>query len=78
MFDLITIYSIIHKDGNGIHPRSVKRLIDEGIIIRHPKYNYEMGNLYFEHSPFVLKGHIDSDTKSRNTSEDGFRDFREL
>lgn len=65
VFDLITIYSIIHKDGNGIRPRSVKRLIDEGIIIRHPKYDYEMGSPYFEHSPFVLKGHIDSDTLRR-------------
>ncbi len=65
VFDLITIYSIIHKNGNGIHPRSIKRLIDEGIIIRHPKYEYEMGNPYFEYSPFVLKGHIDSDTLRR-------------
>lgn len=65
VFDLITIYSIIHKDGNGIHPRSVKRLIDEGIILRHPKYKYEMGNPYVEHSPLVLKGYIDSDTLRR-------------
>lgn len=65
VLDLITIYSIIHKNGNGIHPRSINRLIDEGIIIRHPKYEYEMGNPYFEYSPFVLKGHIDSDTLRR-------------
>lgn len=65
VFDLITIYSILHKDGNGIYPRSVKRLLDEGVIIRHPKYEYEMGNPYFEHSSFVLKGYTDSDTLRR-------------
>lgn len=65
VFDLITIYSIIHKNGNGIYPRSVRRLLDEGIITRHPKYEYEMGIPYFENSPFVIKGYIDADTLRR-------------
>lgn len=64
-FDLITLYSIIHKNGGGIHERSVKRLLEEGIIVRHPKYGFEMGNLYFEHSHFVIKGLVDADTLRR-------------
>lgn len=64
-FDLITIYSIIYKDGNGIYDRSIRRLLDEGIIVRHPKYGFEMGNLYFEHNPFVLRGLVDADTMRR-------------
>lgn len=64
-FDLITIYSILHRDGNGIYERSVKRLLNEGIIIQHPKYGLEMGNAYFEQSPLVLKGLVDADTLRR-------------
>lgn len=64
-FDLITIYSIIHKNGEGIYERSVKRLVDEEIIVRHPKYEFEMGNSYFEQSPFVIKGLIDAETLRR-------------
>lgn len=65
VFDLITIYSIIHKDGSGIYDRSVNRLLAEGLIIRHPKYEYEMGNSYFEYNPSVVKGLVDSDTFRR-------------
>lgn len=64
-FDLITIYSIIHKKGSGIYERSVKRLLEEGIIVHHPKYEFEMGNSYFEQSPFVLKGIVDAETLRR-------------
>jgi len=64
-FDLITLYSIIHKNGGGIYERSIKRLLEEGIIVRHPKFEFEMGNPYFEHSPFVLKGFVDADTLRR-------------
>ncbi len=65
VFDLITIYSIIHKDGSGIYDRSVNRHLAEGLIIRHPKYEYEMGNSYFEYNPSVVKGLVDSDTFRR-------------
>lgn len=65
VFDLITIYSIIHKDGSGIYDRSVNRLLAEGLIICHPKYEYEMGNSYFEYNPSVVKGLVDSDTFRR-------------
>lgn len=65
VFDLITIYSIIHKNGGGIYERSIMRLLEEGIIVRHPKYEFEMGNSYFEQSPFVLKGLVDADTLRR-------------
>ncbi len=64
-FDLITIYSIIHKDGAGVDERSVERLLKRGILIRHPKYGYEMGNAYFECHPFVLRGYVDADTMRR-------------
>lgn len=64
-FDLITIYSIIHKNGGGIYERSIKRLLEEGIIVHHPKFEFEMGNPYFEQSPFVLKGLVDADTLRR-------------
>lgn len=64
-FDLITIYSIIHKNGGGIYKRSIMRLLEEGIIVRHPKFEFEMGNSYFEQSPFVLKGLVDADTLRR-------------
>lgn len=65
VFDLITIYSVITKDGMRINERSLKKLLQEGIIVRHPKYSYEMGNPYFEFNPFVLKGLVDADTLRR-------------
>lgn len=65
VFDLITIYSIIRKDGTGIFDRSIQRLVEEGIIVNHPVYGYQMGNQFFEHHPKVLKNLVDSDTLRR-------------
>ena len=65
VFDLITIYSIVHRDGNNIYDRSLKRLIDEQIIIKHPIYGYIMGNGYFEYHPLVLSNHVDAETARR-------------
>ena len=64
-FDLITIYSIINRNSSGIYERSIKRLLGEGIILRHPKYEYVMGNSYFEQNLFVQKRLIDADTLRR-------------
>lgn len=64
-FDLITIYSIVNRRGEGIYSRSVHRLLEEGLIIKHSKYGYMMGNLYFEHNPLVAKGYVDADTLRR-------------
>lgn len=64
-FDLITVYSIINRNSSGIYERSIKRLLGEGIILRHPKYEYVMGNSYFEQNIFVLKRLIDADSLRR-------------
>ena len=65
VFDLITIYSILRKDGNNIYERSLNRLLDEGIIIKHPVYGYIMGNGYFEYHRFVIGKQVDADTMRR-------------
>lgn len=64
-FDLLTIYSILNKDGSRVYERSLKRLLKEGIILKHPLFGYIMGNGYFEYNTFVLRGHVDADTMRR-------------
>lgn len=65
IFDLMTIYSILKKDGSGIFERSLNRLMQENIIYKHPTLGYQMGNIFFEHHPKVKKGLVDSDTMRR-------------
>ena len=64
-FDLLTIYSILNKDGSRVYERSLERLLKEGIILKHPVFGYIMGNGYFEYNTFVLRGHVDADTMRR-------------
>lgn len=65
VFDLLTIYSIIRREGTYIYDRSISRLTKDGIVINHPKYGYIMGDIYFEKHPLVENGSVDSNTCRR-------------
>lgn len=65
VFDLLTIYSIVRREGSYIHERSISRLTKYGIVINHPKYGYIMGDIYFEKHPLVENGCVDSNTCRR-------------
>ena len=65
VFDLITLYSILRREGGNIYERSVRRLLDEGLILNHDTYGYIMGNGYFAHSPAVVANAVDADTYRR-------------
>lgn len=65
VFDLMTIYSVVHRNDSYIYERSAARLINEGLVIEHPKYGYIMSDIYFEKHPFVENGSVDSNTCRR-------------
>lgn len=65
VFDLLTIYAITKREGANIQQRSIKRLVNDGIVINHPVYGYIMGDIYFEKHPLVEKGSVDSNTCRR-------------
>ena len=65
VFDLLTIYSIVRREGTFINERSIARLTKEGIVINHPKYGYIMSDIYFEKHPLVENGSVDSNTCRR-------------
>ena len=65
VFDLLTIHSIVRREGTFINERSIARLTKEGIVINHPKYGYIMGDIYFEKHPLVENGSVDSNTCRR-------------
>lgn len=65
VFDLLTIYSIVRREGSYIHERSISRLTKDGIVINHPQYGYIMGDIYFEKHPLVENGSVDSNTCRR-------------
>ncbi len=65
VFDLLTIYSIVRREGTYINERSISRLTKEGIVINHPKYGYIMGDIYFGKHPLVENGSVDSNTCRR-------------
>lgn len=65
VFDLLTIYSIVRREGTFINERSIARLTKEGIVINHPKYGYIMGDIYFEKHPLVENRSVDSNTCRR-------------
>ena len=65
VFDLLTIYSIVRREGTYINERSIAHLTKEGIVINHPKYGYIMGDIYFEKYSLVENGSVDSNTCRR-------------
>lgn len=65
VFDLITIHSIILRDGSNIYGQSVQRLTEAGVILQHHRYGYIMSDMYFEHHPLVAKGNVDANTCRR-------------
>ena len=65
VFDLLTIYSIVRREGTFINERSIARLTKEGMVINHPKYGYIMGDIYFEKHSLVENGSVDSNTCRR-------------
>ena len=62
VFDLLTIHSIVRREGTFINERSIARFTKEGIVINHPKYGYIMGDIYFEKHPLVENRSVDSNT----------------
>lgn len=65
VFDLLTIHSIVRREGTFINERSIARFTKEGIVINHPKYGYIMGDIYFEKHPLVENRSVDSNTCRR-------------